>query len=240
MNSVLVREVAQFNRLADVWWETAGPMWPLHRLNALRVPFILRHVREHFGCKSSVDLGRLRLLDVGCGAGILSESMAYAGINVTGIDAAERNISIASGHAAKGGLEIDYHHITVEDLPTDETYDVVLNMEVVEHVADVGAFLSDCAARTRPGGLMFVASINRTLYSAVTAIFGAEYVLGWLPKGTHRWSQFVKPDEIRDLLGAQEFSIFEQTGVTINPIRKSMSLSRYCGGNYMLVARRRD
>ncbi len=239
MSSVLSNEVDQFNKLADTWWDTKGPMWPLHKLNALRAPFILNHVRSHFGLGTEEDLNGIKVLDIGCGAGILSESIAAAGATVIGVDAAERNILMATQHAKSSDLSVTYHHGTVEALES-ETFDVVLNMEVVEHVADVEQFLIDCAARVRPGGLMFVATINRTLYSAVTAILGAEYILGWLPKGTHRWQQFVKPAEVHEVLRGKSFSLIEQTGVAVNPIRKSMSLTGYHGGNYMLVARRKE
>lgn len=240
MNSLVTREIEQFSQLAETWWDVKGPMWPLHRLNALRVPFILRHVRDHFGMTTGNDFSSLRVLDVGCGAGILSESMAKAGASVLGIDAADRNISIARRHARSELLDIDYAVSTIEGLETAELFDVVLTMEVVEHVADVESFLTQCARRTRPGGLIIVATINRTLYSAVTAIFGAEYVLGWLPKGTHLWRNFVKPAEVREVLTRSDFSLLEETGVAVNPMKKSMSLTGYMGGNYMMVARRQS
>ncbi|MBO6557113.1 MAG: bifunctional 2-polyprenyl-6-hydroxyphenol methylase/3-demethylubiquinol 3-O-methyltransferase UbiG [Pseudomonadales bacterium] len=239
MNSAIKKEISQFNRLASTWWDNEGPMWPLHRLNALRVPFILRHARRHFDCSSSADFSALRFLDIGCGAGILSESIARTGASVVGIDAADRNIDIARQHGAAEGLDIAYFNTTIESFESDELFDVVLNMEVVEHVADPQRFLKDCARRVRPGGLMFVATINRTVYSAITAIFGAEYVLGWLPKGTHQWGQFVTPEETRVALQSDDFSVIEQTGVAVNPLTKSMALNAFLGGNYMLVAERR-
>ncbi len=238
MNSVVTEEIEHFNRLAESWWDDAGPMWPLHRLNALRVPFILRHMQAHFGCEARTDFERLQVLDVGCGGGILSESIAQTGASVFGIDAAQRNIQIARQHAGRCNLPVQYQQRTIESLDPREQFDVVLNMEVVEHVADVETFMADCARRTRPGGLMFVATINRTLYAAATAIFGAEYLLGWLPRGTHHWGQFVKPAEVLTSLSAHNFDLIEQTGVAVNPLKKSMSLTGFMGGNYMLVARR--
>lgn len=238
VNSIVTEEIDRFNKLADSWWDEAGPMWPLHRLNALRAPFINGHIRRHFelvGPDRPVDLD---ILDIGCGAGLLSESMAKTGARVLGIDAAEKNIQMAKRHAAGAGLSLDYQHSTVETLGRDRQFDVVLNMEVVEHVSDVHSFLTDCAELVRPGGLLFIATINRTIYSAVTAIVGAEYILGWLPKGTHQWRKFVKPVEIEDILNQQEYQLIETTGVAVNPTSRSMSLSRYLGGNYMLVATR--
>jgi 2-polyprenyl-6-hydroxyphenyl methylase/3-demethylubiquinone-9 3-methyltransferase len=237
MNSIVTEEIDHFNRLAETWWDDAGPMWPLHRLNALRAPFILRHMQSHFACETRADFERLQVLDVGCGGGILSESIAQTGARVLGIDAAERNIQIASQHAS-GQLPVQYQHRTIESLDPREQFDVVLNMEVVEHVADVESFMADCARRTRPGGLMFVATINRTLYAAVTAILGAEYILGWLPRGTHQRGKFVKPAEVLTSLSVHDFELIEQTGVAVNPLKKSMSLTGFMGGNYMLVARR--
>ncbi len=240
MSSIVTDEIDQFNQLADTWWDDAGPMWPLHKLNALRTPFILRHIRDYFGCNSRDDFSKLTALDIGCGAGLLSETVARTGVNVLGIDAAERNITIARTHARKNELPVRYEHGTIEALNSSTLFDVVLNMEVVEHVADVEQFLSDCARRTRPGGLMFVATINRTVYSAITAILGAEYVLGWLPKGTHQWHRFVKPAEVHEILSQHDFTVIQQTGVAVNPVLKRMSLSPYTGANYMLVAKRRS
>lgn len=237
--SVIDREIDQFNKLAETWWDLDGPMWPLHRLNALRAPFIERHVREHFGLTDKDDLSQLTVLDVGCGAGVLSESMARAGARVTGIDAASHNIEIARQHATKSGLSIDYRDATVEALDPALTFDVVLNMEVVEHVNDIPAFMKTCADRVAPGGMTFVATINRTVYSFVTAILGAEYILRWLPRGTHRWQQFVTPRETISMLEQEHLFVRELTGVGVNPLRKSLFLTRNTGANYMLAAARR-
>lgn len=238
MSSIVREEIERFNQLSETWWDERGPMWPLHRLNALRTPFIIRHLQDHFGCTTREEFGALDVLDIGCGAGLLSESIAGTGARVLGIDAAENNIRIARTHATQSNLTVDYQHTTVEALDPLSQYDVVLNMEVVEHVADVNSFLTDCTRRVKPGGLMFIATINRTLYSAVTAILGAEYILGWLPKGTHQWQKFVKPAEVTNILAEEDFSLIEQTGVSVNPVKRSMSLTSYLGGNYMLVARR--
>ncbi len=231
--SIVDREIDHFNQLAATWWDESGPMWPLHRLNALRVPFIERHLRDHFG-----SLKGLSVLDVGCGAGILSESLARRGAHITGVDAAEKNIAIAKQHAESEGLSIDYRATTVEQLDPTAKFDVVLNMEVVEHVNDVSAFMKDCADRVKPGGMTFVATINRTPYSFVTAIVGAEYILRWLPKGTHHWSQFVTPAETLAFLRRDGFQVRETTGVGVNPLAKSLFLTSNTGANYMLAAAR--
>lgn len=232
-SSAISREIEHFDRLAETWWDESGPMWPLHRLNALRVPFIERHVNNRFGTGAAPTV-----LDVGCGAGILSESMAKRGAKVHGIDAATRNIDIARQHARESGLDIRYDASTIEALDPDLAYDVVLNMEVVEHVDDVSRFMADCARRVRPGGLMFVATINRTAYSFVTAIVGAEYVLRWLPRGTHHWRQFVTPAETRAFLERDGLDVGELTGVGVNPVKRDLFLTSNTAANYMLVAQR--
>lgn len=237
--TILPEEIARFNRLADTWWDESGPMWPLHRLNALRTPFILDHVSRHFGLQPGESLASLSFLDVGCGAGILSESIARTGARVHGIDVADRNIEIARQHTLVSGLDIRYDTLAPADLPAGSQYDVVLNMEVVEHVDNLADFMKSCAGLTRPGGLMIVATINRTLYSLVTAKLGAEYILGWLPRGTHDWRRFVTPDECFALLREAGFGFREVTGVGVNPMTRHMYQTRYLGGNYMLVAVRR-
>ena len=182
--TVDIKEAEKFNRHAEQWWDPEGPMWPLHQLNALRTPFVIRQVLAH---TKQTTLDGLRILDIGCGAGLLSEQMAKCGACVTGVDIAEKNINIARQHALSEGLEIDYLHGSIEDLDTDQDFDVVLNMEVVEHVANLPLFMRQACALTRNGGLMFVATINRTWYSWLTTILGAEYLLRWLPRGTHIW-----------------------------------------------------
>lgn len=241
MSTTIHREVDHFNQLAETWWDPSGPMWPLHRLNELRVPFIIRHMKAHFGTQSK--LHGVNVLDIGCGAGLLSEAMARLGASVTGIDPAERNVAIARDHA--GALDVSYHHAAIENIDAtserafQHQFDVVLNMEVVEHVEDLALFLRHAASWTRPGGLMFAATINRTFFSMITAILGAEHVLRWLPKGTHTWSRFVKPNELLDLLSRYGFELVESTGVAVNPLTRSMFLTRYHGGNFMMVLRKK-
>ncbi len=238
-SSVDDRELDYYTKQADLWWDLSGPFWPLHRLNQLRVPFIESQISKWFdtGGVPGRPLTGLKVLDVGCGGGILSVSMAELGAKVHGIDVVERNISVASVHARRQGLAIDYEWFTAEALASQvEYYDVVLNMEVVEHVADLHGFMAACAQLVRPGGLMFVATINRTLLAFLVAIIGAEYVLRWMPKGTHRWSLFRQPDELRDLLRDKGLTIDQTSGVSVNPFTRSMHLTPFTGVNYMFSA----
>jgi 2-polyprenyl-6-hydroxyphenyl methylase/3-demethylubiquinone-9 3-methyltransferase len=230
-------EAERFNALASTWWQPDGPMWPLHRLNALRVPYVVEHLGDHLNrdTRRADCLDGLRVLDIGCGAGLLSEALARRGAVVTGIDIAERNVAIARQHAEVAGLAIDYRLAAAETL-ADAPFDVVMNMEVVEHVANLPAFMTHASRLTRPGGVMFVATLNRTLRAFLTAIIGAEYVLGWLPRGTHRWRKFVKPEEIIALLEASGLRAVDRTGVRVNPLTRGYSLSRDLGINYMVTA----
>lgn len=219
-------------------------MWPLHKLNALRAPFIAHTIqRQLLGEQApesdpSAALRGLRILDIGCGAGLLSESMATLGAIVTGVDPSARNIDIARAHAGTRGLQIDYRQGAVEDLAGD-AFDVVLNMEVVEHVESLPTFMAHCCRLTRPGGLQFVATINRNLVSLLVAIVGAEYVLRWLPRGTHQWRKFVTPAEMAALLALGEQDIVERRGVAVNPFTRHYKLTPSDRVNYMLAAKRR-
>ena len=230
-------EIARFNKLAETWWDPAGDMWPLHRLNALRAPFILDGIKRHLPVSTgeSLPLQGLTILDIGCGAGLLSEAMARHGAQVTGIDPANRNIEIATRHAADGGLAIEYLEGSAEDLQ-GRRFDVVLNMEVVEHVENVEAFMRSCCALVKPGGMHFVATINRNPISFLVAIIGAEYVLRWLPRGTHHWRNFVTPTEAVNMLDEGGFSVVEKRGVSVNPFTRSYKLTTSTRVNYMLVA----
>jgi 2-polyprenyl-6-hydroxyphenyl methylase/3-demethylubiquinone-9 3-methyltransferase len=235
-STVLPEEIKKFNQLASTWWDTAGPMWPLHRLNALRVPFIQRQVQQHLNLAAQDTLQNVSVLDVGCGGGILSESMARLGASVHGIDMAERNIYVAQQHSQGADLNLSYDVMEVQQLPADRQFDVVLNMEVVEHVDDLAGFMASCGRVTKPGGMMLVATINRTLYSLATAKIAAEYVLRWLPRGTHDWRRFVTPAESMKLLKKAGFGFGQLTGVGVNPLKRNMHLTPFLGGNYMLVA----
>lgn len=232
-------EVAAFERLAATWWDPAGPFWPLHGLNALRA----RYLRERLATAFERDpsdprpLAGLRLLDVGCGGGILSESMAALGADVHGIDVVARNVAIAATHARDSGLPVRYEVGTARDLlARAERYDVVLCMEVVEHVPRPAELLAECSRLLRTGGVMVVATINRTASSWLMAIVGAEYVLRWLPRGTHRWSRFVTPDEVEGALAAGGLEVRARTGVRVNPLTRRFGLTRGLAVNYMVVA----
>ncbi len=235
------REVAFYSGLAETWWDEHGPFWPLHRLNALRTRYIVEKLCQHFDRDpgEGAPLRGLRILDVGGGGGILSESMARLGAEVTGIDVVEKNIAIASLHAEQQGLAIDYRLSTAAALAESGTqFDVVLNMEVVEHVADVSAFMRDCIRLVGDGGAMFVATINRTAKAWLFAIVGAEYVLRWLPRGTHRWGMFQKPSEITGHLSNGGLSVRDAVGVAVNPFSRSLRITRSLAVNYMLFSAR--
>lgn len=235
------REVLYYARLAATWWDSSGPFWPLHTLNRLRVGYIRSRLCAHFNRDESdrEPLSGLRVLDVGCGGGILAESMARLGATVTGIDVVDKNIQVATLHAGQSGLPVDYRLCTAAELAgSGAQFDVVLNMEVVEHVADLGAFMRDCCRMTKPGGVMFVATINRTPASWLTAIVGAEYILRWLPRGTHRWSRFCKPVEIRGHLLGGGLQVKETVGVAVNPFTKRMRITRLLAVNYMMFCTR--
>jgi 2-polyprenyl-6-hydroxyphenyl methylase/3-demethylubiquinone-9 3-methyltransferase len=232
-------EISRFNELAVTWWDPQGPMWPLHKLNSIRLPFIVEALsREGLSSKEDESpLRGLRVLDIGCGAGLLSESMAALGASVVGVDPAERNIAIAREHARKGGLDIDYREGSVEALEQSE-FDVVLNMEVVEHVDELQTFMQRCCQLTRPGGMQFLATINRNPLSWLVAIVGAEYVLRWLPRGTHQWHKFVKPGEATDMLRDGGLDVLTCRGVSVNPITRGYKVTEFTGVNYMLAARK--
>mgnify|MGYP001285168942 FL=1 len=235
------REIAHFTSLAAEWWNPAGKFRPLHKFNPVRLAYIRDQVAAHFGRdpRSATPLAGLRVLDIGCGGGLLSEPLARMGADVVGADASATNIEVARIHAAESGVEIDYRATTAEDLAAaGERFDVVLNMEVVEHVADVDLFLTSCASMVRPGGLMFVATINRTPKALALAIFGAEYVLRWLPRGTHKYEKLVRPEEIERPVTTAGMAIVDRTGVFYNPLQDRWNLSRDMDVNYMVLAAR--
>jgi 2-polyprenyl-6-hydroxyphenyl methylase/3-demethylubiquinone-9 3-methyltransferase len=232
-------EVAQFSRLAEDWWDAHGPMAMLHKFNPVRLAYIRDHATARFGRdpKRLDSLAGLRILDIGCGGGILSEPLARLGAAVVGADPSERNIAAAQRHATQAGLAVDYRATTAEALAeAGEAFDVVLAMEVVEHVADVGLFVDLIAAMVKPGGLMFAATLNRTLKSFALAIVGAEYVLRWLPRGTHRWDKFVTPNELEIALEQAGLAQTGETGVIYNLLADRWQLSTDMDVNYMVVA----
>jgi len=234
-------EVAKFSAIAAEWWDPTGKFAPLHKFNPVRLSFLKGEMAAHFGrdARSLRPFEGLTLLDIGCGGGLLSEPMARLGFAVTGADASERNIGTAKAHAAQTGLAIDYRAVTAEELLAEgRSYDVVLNMEVVEHVADVPGYLSACAGLVRPGGITAVATMNKTLKSFALAKVGAEYVLGWLPRGTHDWNRFIPPAELRSMLQEACLTICKTQGVSFNPLAWDWLLSSDVDVNYMITARR--
>jgi 2-polyprenyl-6-hydroxyphenyl methylase / 3-demethylubiquinone-9 3-methyltransferase len=232
-------EVERFGRMAEEWWNPSGKFRPLHQLNPIRLGFIRSVAAEHFGCDGGVlrPFGGLSLLDIGCGGGLLSEPTARIGFQVTGADASEKNVRTAQAHARDQDLPLEYVTATAEMLVADgRRFDVILNMEVVEHVADVGQFLSACAALLNPGGLMFVATINRTLKSLILAKVAAEYLLRWIPAGTHDWNRLITPAELRRALEQTGLAVGRLQGMAFDPLRWAWRLSSDTDVNYALVA----
>lgn len=234
-------EVERFSRLAAEWWNPAGKFRPLHKFNPVRLAYIRDQVAARFGRDphSARPFEGLRFLDIGCGGGLLCEPMARLGATVVGADASETNIEVAKLHAASSGVDIDYRATTAEALAeAGEQFDVILNMEVVEHVADVDLFISACGQMVKPGGIMFVATINRTPKALALAIVGAEYVLRWLPRGTHEYSKLVRPQELETALSQAGLTIIDRSGVTYNPLSDRWSRSKDMDVNYMVLAER--
>ena len=232
-------EVARFSALAADWWNERGKMAPLHKFNPVRLAYVRDAACQKFdrdpkkvGC-----LKGLRILDIGCGGGLLSEPLARLGATMLGADPAINNIEVAKLHAAKGGLAIDYRATTAESLSeAGEQFDIVLAMEVVEHVADIHLFVSKCAAMVKPGGLMIAATINRTMKSFALAIVGAEYILRWLPVGTHQWDKFVTPAELETAIEEAGLLVTTESGVVYNPFGDRWHLSDDTDVNYMMIA----
>ncbi len=236
-------EVAKFEAMAAEWWDPNGKFKPLHMLNPCRLDYIVGQIAAEFDRDPTAEapFAGLRLLDIGCGGGLLSEPMARLGAAVVGADAAARNIPVAELHARQTGLEIDYRHTSAEALAAaGETFDVVLNMEVVEHVADPLSYLTACQQLLNPGGLMVCSTINRNAKSFAMAIVGAEYVMRWLPKGTHEWSKFITPDELYALLREAGLEPVDRKGFVFNPVSWSWGLSaRDLSVNYVTASVKR-
>src|SRR3569832_40072 len=234
-------EIAKFSAMAAAWWDPDGDFKPLHKFNPVRLAYIRDWALRHFQ-RSETDrrpLAGLKVLDIGCGGGLLTEPLTRLGATVTGIDAGEKNISVAKLHAERAGLDITYRATTSEALAAEGAgFDIVLNMEVVEHVDNVPLYMKSCADLVTPGGLLFSATINRTLRALALAKFGAESVLRWLPRGTHDWNKFLTPDELRALITRNGLRIIDEAGVVFHPLADEWRKSPDMGVNYMLLAER--
>lgn len=234
-------EVAKFSAIADEWWDETGNFGVLHKFNPVRIDHIRNEASAHFGRDPLIDkpLAGLKIIDIGCGGGLLSEPLARLGADMLSIDPSEKNIKTAMAHAASQKLDIDYRATSAEALAeAGIKADIVLNMEVIEHVNDPAAFTQTCAQLVKPGGLMFMATLNRTLKSFALAIVGAEYILKWMPKGTHQWEKFIKPEEYKDWLEASGLVWSKLSGVAFNPLANTWRASRDTDVNYMVVAKK--
>jgi len=234
MTSVNKKEIEKFSKMADEWWNPEGKFKPLHKFNPIRIKYIKENIINNFKLKNkSKPLSGINILDIGCGGGLLSEPMSRLGANVTGIDASDKNIKIAKIHSKKDKLKINYLCSSPEKLGIQKKFDVILNMEIVEHVEDIDFFLKSCSKLLKKNGLMFVATINKTLKSYAFAIVGAEYILRWLPIGTHEWEKFVKPDDLKKILIKYNLALDKLDGMNFNVIKDEWSISKDLSVNYI-------
>jgi 2-polyprenyl-6-hydroxyphenyl methylase/3-demethylubiquinone-9 3-methyltransferase len=235
MNSVNKKEIEKFSKMAAEWWDPSGKFKPLHKFNPIRIKYIKENIINSFKLKSKKKpLDNINILDIGCGGGLLSEPMRRLGANVTGIDASSKNINIAKLHAKKNKLKINYLCSSPEKLKIQKKFDVILNMEIVEHVEDINFFINSCSKLLKKNGLMFVATLNKTLKSYLFAIIGAEYVLRWLPIGTHDWEKFVKPEDLKKILNKNNLKLEKLDGMNFNIISDEWSVSSDTSINYIV------
>ena len=229
-------EIQKFSRLAEEWWDVNGKFKPLHMFNPIRIEYITEKIKIHFKLKEDKPnlLEGLNILDIGCGGGLISEPMARLGANVTGIDASEKNINIAKLHSKKNGLKINYFNNSPENLEYIEKFDIILNLEIVEHVDNVSLYIKSCYKLLKKNGLMFTATLNRSFISYIKAIIGAEYILRWLPIGTHDWNKFIKPEELEKFLSDENFSTLDVKGLTFNPFLKKWKKTKDLSVNYII------
>ena len=238
MTTINKEEIQKFSKLADEWWDVNGKFKPLHMFNPIRIDYILEEISKHFKIdrNDTQFLKQLKILDIGCGGGLISEPMANLGASVTGIDASEKNIKVASIHSKKNNLKINYINKSPEQLNEKEKFDIILNLEIVEHVDNIDLYLQSCFNLLKKNGLMFTATLNRTFSSYIKAIIGAEYILRWLPIGTHDWNKFVKPEELQKKLSDISFTFVDIKGLEFNPILKKWKKSENLSVNYIICS----
>ena len=236
MTTINKEEIQKFSKLADEWWDVNGKFKPLHMFNPIRIEYITNSIKKYYKIKNDKVnfLEELNILDIGCGGGLISEPMARLGAKVTGIDASEKNIKIAKSHSEKGGLHINYLNTSPENLHDVEKYDVILNLEIVEHVDNVNLYIKSCYKLLKKNGLMFTATLNRSFISYVKAIIGAEYILRWLPIGTHDWNKFIKPEELEKYLNQENFSTIDIKGLKFNLFTNKWKKSNDLSVNYII------
>ena len=235
MSSVNKKEIEKFSKMADEWWDPSGKFKPLHKFNPIRIQYIKENIIGNFKLKNKKKpLDKINILDIGCGGGLLSEPMTRLGANITGIDASSKNINIAKHHAKKNKLKINYICSSPEKLKIKKKFDVILNMEIVEHVDDINFFINSSSKLLKKNGLMFVATLNKTLKSYMFAIIGAEYVLRWLPIGTHDWEKFVKPVDLKNILHKNNLKLEKLDGMNFNIIKDEWSISSDTSINYII------
>ena len=231
-------EIQKFSKMADEWWDVKGKFKPLHMFNPIRIEYITDNIKKHLQIENNKKffLEGLNILDIGCGGGLISEPMARLGANVTGIDASEKNINVARLHSKKSGLQINYLNKSPENLNEKEKYDIILNLEIVEHVENVNLYIKSCYKLLKKNGLMFTATLNRSFISYLKAIIGAEYILRWLPIGTHDWNKFIKPEELEQLLNQEKFSTLNLKGLKFNPFSQKWKKSNDLSVNYIICS----
>ncbi len=237
MNTINKKEIEKFSKMAAEWWDPSGKFKPLHKFNPIRIKYIKENIINNFKLKNKKKpLEKINILDIGCGGGLLSEPMTRLGATVTGIDASIKNIKIAKLHAKKNRLKINYLCSSPENLKVKKKFDVILNMEIVEHVDDINFFINSCSKHLKKNGLMFIATLNKTLKSYIFAIIGAEYVLRWLPIGTHDWEKFVNPNELKKVLFKNNLQVEKLDGINFNIIKDEWSVSKDTSINYIAKA----
>ena len=238
MTTINKEEIQKFSSLAEEWWDVKGKFKPLHMFNPIRIEYITEMIKKYFKIsdKKINPFNELKILDIGCGGGLISEPMARLGAKVTGIDASEKNIKIAEIHSKESNLEINYINSSPEMLKQREEFDIILNLEIIEHVENVELYIKSCSKLLKKNGLMFTATLNRTLTSYVKAIIGAEYILRWLPIGTHDWNKFIRPEELEKKLSIENFKTIEVKGLVFNPLNNKWKKSNNLSVNYIVCS----